>query len=217
MSHCAGCSNVLAHLGRQRGGDKRFQISVKSPVEMKPRLQSARHSESVSCNRNRVVCWLACTYFLQELAELSAFGISGAQVLLGCHHGADAASICVLSRAVHLPPLLRSDGLHSGAGVPIRRRSPQNYRQTYQTNSTMTTALSPHCCTGRLTLSSYLIRPSASSRLVFVFVFYTKTFYAAAVRLHGFVVGEVPQLNKKLCFSLVSSPRASTEHPAQAM
>lgn len=125
MSHCAGCSNVLAHLGRQRGGDKRFQISVKSPVEMKPRLQSARHSESVSCNRNRVVCLLACTYFLQELAELSAFGISGAQVLLGCHHGADAAPICILSRAVHLPPLLWSDGLHSGAGVPIRRRSPQ--------------------------------------------------------------------------------------------
>lgn len=55
----------------------------------------------------------ASTYLLQELAELAAFGISGAQVLLGSHHGADAASVCVLSGAVHLPALLWPDGLQS--------------------------------------------------------------------------------------------------------
>lgn len=96
---------------------------------MKPRLQS--NALQWVCvlqqEQSGVVCLLACTYFLQELAELSAFGISGAQVLLGCHHGADAAPICILSRAVHLPPLLWPDGLHSGAGVQTRRKSPQNY------------------------------------------------------------------------------------------
>lgn len=93
----------------------------------------------------------------------------------------------------------------------VRIRMQRNYRG----NCTMTTALSPRCRTRRLLLSSWMIRPSASSSRVFVSD--TKTLHAAAVRLHGFVVGEVPQLNKKLSFRSVSSHKTLTEHPALEM
>lgn len=55
----------------------------------------------------------ARAYFLQELAKLAAFGVPGAEVLFGRHHRADAASIGILSWAVHLPPLLGPDGLRA--------------------------------------------------------------------------------------------------------
>lgn len=54
MSHCAGCCNVLAQSGRQRGGDKRFQISVKSPVEIKPAYSQRAAVDSVTE-------WWACS------------------------------------------------------------------------------------------------------------------------------------------------------------
>lgn len=52
-------------------------------------------------------------YLLQELAELSAFGISGAQILFRRHHCADTSAVCILSGAVHLPAFLWPDGLHT--------------------------------------------------------------------------------------------------------
>lgn len=51
------------------------------------------------------------SYLFEELAELPAFSISGAQALLWRHHCTDAAAIRVLGRAVDLPTLLRADCL----------------------------------------------------------------------------------------------------------
>lgn len=68
---------------------------------------SESHNQTCVC----VCVQLVCAYFLQELAELSSFGVSGAQILFGCHHCADTTPICILSRAVHLPPFLWPDSL----------------------------------------------------------------------------------------------------------
>lgn len=68
------------------------------------------HVRALSLIQKRVrLCWM---HLLQELAELPAFGISGAEILFRSHHCADATPICILSRAVHLPPFLWPDGLH---------------------------------------------------------------------------------------------------------
>lgn len=82
---------------------------------------------SMCCHINRNVY----AYLLQELTELSAFGVPGAQVLFRCHHCADATPICILSWAVHLPPLLWPDGLHTettGAAVNNTAHTPPDRR-----------------------------------------------------------------------------------------
>lgn len=61
----------------------------------------------------------ACADLLQELSQLSSFGVSGAQALFGGHHGADAPPVCVLSRAVDLPSLLWSDRLHNNTNTTL--------------------------------------------------------------------------------------------------
>lgn len=96
-----------------------------------------------------------CAYFLQELAELSAFGVSGAQILFGCHHCADAASVCILSWAVHLPPLLWPDGLHRGTQAQSWIQSPHACRQTRKINSVLMMPLLWNCGT-QLWLSWHL-------------------------------------------------------------
>lgn len=68
------------------------------------------HVRGLSLIQKRVC--LCGMHLLQELAELPAFGISGAEILFRSHHCADATPICILSRAVHLPPFLWPDGLH---------------------------------------------------------------------------------------------------------
>lgn len=143
-----GCCNVLAHLGRQRGGDKRFQISVKSPVEIKPaHSQSATVTLCVAPATELCARLHAWSYLLQELAELAALGISGAQVLLRSHHGADAASVCILSGAVHLPPLFGPDGLHWGGDVHMRMQSQRNDRNdSHHDNCTVATLLHETSC-----------------------------------------------------------------------
>lgn len=97
----------------------------------------------------------ACTYLLQELAELSAFGISGAQILFGCHHRADAAPVCILSRAVHLPPLLWPDGLHAEAQARSWTHSP--HRQTCFINSTPMISLWWNCGTQLLRFLIFIL------------------------------------------------------------
>lgn len=54
------------------------------------------------------------SYLLQQLAQLSALGISGAQALFWCHHCADTAAISILGWAVHLPAFLGANGLRVG-------------------------------------------------------------------------------------------------------
>lgn len=65
-----------------------------------------------------------CAYFLQELAKLTAFGVSGAEILFRRHHCADAASIRILSWAVHLPPLLWPDGLRAATQAWLKSHTP---------------------------------------------------------------------------------------------
>lgn len=82
-----------------------------------------------------------CAYSLQELAELAAFGISGAEILFWCHHCADAASICVLSWAVHLPSLLWPDSLHTGTravmSAKTRRLQPELLHKSNNNDATV--------------------------------------------------------------------------------
>lgn len=103
------------------------------------------------------MCAAACAYFLQELAELSAFGISGAQILFRCHHCADAAPICILSWAVHLPPLLWPDGLHTGTQAQSWIQSPHAYRQTHWTNTMLMMSQSWNCGTRLLCILIFIL------------------------------------------------------------
>lgn len=105
-------------------------------------------------------------YFLQELAELSAFGVSGAQILFGCHHCADAASVCILSWAVHLPPLLWPDGLHRGTQAQSWIQSPHACRQTCKINSVLMMALLWNCGTQSWLSWHLCFDPHRSSGLV---------------------------------------------------
>lgn len=193
MSHCAGWSNVLVHLERQRGGDKPFQISVKSPVAIKPCFQSTCHSESVSCNGNSE-CVLACV----RAPTFSRSWRSCLPLASLEHRFCSGATTVQMQRPSASWVELYTCHPSFGRMVCIQE---QGFRWECKTTDRRTAPIPPgqrHCCPGRVISPLCLIGPSAQSHLVFVF--YTKAFYAAAVRLHGLLVGEVPELNKKLFF-----------------
>lgn len=87
----------------------------------------------------------ASAYFLQELAKLAAFGVPGAEVLFGRHHRADAASVGILSWAVHLPPLLGPDGLRAATQSMIKNVNKGDVIVAKPHSRCVSLAMTPQC------------------------------------------------------------------------